>query len=77
MNGIVYLFKYTWKFRKMYIIFSCLQQLISSLVPLMLIVIPAQIIDELLGGRRMSVIFGYVAVIIMPYALGCARNVSL
>ncbi len=64
MNGIVYLFKYTWKFRKKYIIFSCLQQLISSLVPLMLIVIPAQIIDELLGGRRMSVIFGYVAVMV-------------
>ena len=64
MNGIAYLFKFTWKFRKKYIIFSFLQQLISSLVPLMLIVIPAQIIDELLGDRSMSVIFGYVAVMV-------------
>lgn len=60
MKGNLYLLKYSWKFQKKYILYSILQELLSSLAPFAAIIMPKFIIDELLGKQRIDVILSYV-----------------
>lgn len=65
VKGNLYLLKYSWKFQKKYILYSILQELLSSLAPFAVIIMPKFIIDELLGKQRIDVILSYVSILVL------------
>lgn len=65
MKGNLYLLKYSWKFQKKYILYSILQELLSSLAPFAAIIMPKFIIDELLGEQRIDTILSYVGILVL------------
>lgn len=65
VKGNLYLLKYSWKFQKKYILYSILQELLSSLAPFAAIIMPKFIIDELLGKQRIDVILSYVSILVL------------
>lgn len=63
MNGVLYLFKYAWKFQRKYIFYALIQEILSSVIPLTLIILPKYIIDELLGNQNIKLIIIYTVMI--------------
>ena len=64
MNGVLYLFKYAWKFQRKYIFYALIQEILSSVIPLTLIILPKYIIDELLGSQNIKLIIIYTVTMI-------------
>ena len=60
-KGFVFFVKQGWKYDKLYIIWNVLYQLMNSLIPIIGILIPKFIIDELMGAKRPEKLFIYVA----------------
>ena len=60
-KGFVFFVKQGWKYDKLYIIWNVLYQLMNSLIPIIGILIPKFIIDELMGAKRPEKLFLYVA----------------
>ncbi len=58
MRGITYLLKYAWKYQKKYIFYSIIQEILSAISPMITIIVPKYLIDELMGSQR----FCYIAV---------------
>jgi ATP-binding cassette subfamily B protein/ATP-binding cassette subfamily C protein len=54
MNGIKFLLGYFWNNSKMYVIYTILSQLFISSLPLLSIVLPKYIIDELVGQQNIE-----------------------
>ncbi|MCC8111650.1 MAG: hypothetical protein LIO74_08690 [Ruminococcus sp.] len=64
LKGLLFFIKFAWKEKKSYVILNTVNQLLSGLLPLLIIAIPAYVIDELMGQQRIPVIFTYVIVLI-------------
>jgi len=64
LKGLLFFIKFAWKEKKSYVILNAVNQLLSELLPLLIIAIPAYVIDELMGQQRIPVIFTYVIVLI-------------
>ena len=71
-KGVIFLVKFFWKHEKKYIIYQVLLQILTALVPLMDIVIPRYIINELIGRGRMDVVFGWIALLTTGNLIGYA-----
>lgn len=69
-KGVIFLFQYFWKIQKRYILYQILLQILTAAVPLMDIVIPRYIINELTGLRRPEVIFGWIGMLMIGNLLG-------
>ena len=63
-KGFKFLLRYSWKFSKQYVICIFALQIISSLIPLLQVVLPKFILDELVGRQRMNVLILYVAMLV-------------
>ncbi|MFS0986687.1 ABC transporter ATP-binding protein [Enterococcus durans] len=66
INSIKFFISYCWKHNKKYIVYTFLYQLIFSIMPLLLIILPKFIIDELISSQRIERLFLYVTIL-----LGC------
>ena len=62
-KGIVFFIKNGWKYDKLYIIWRLLFQFINSLIPIVAVIIPKYMIDELMGAQNVSKLTLYVAVL--------------
>lgn len=62
-KGIVFFIKNGWKYDKLYIIWRLLFQFINSLIPIVAVIIPKYMIDELTGDKNISKLILYVAVL--------------
>lgn len=62
-KGIVFFIKNGWKYDKLYIIWRLLFQFINSLIPIVAVIIPKYMIDELMGDQNVSKLVLYVAVL--------------
>jgi ABC-type bacteriocin/lantibiotic exporter with double-glycine peptidase domain len=60
MNGIKFLLGYFWNNSKMYVIYTILSQLFISSLPLLSIVLPKYIIDELVGQQNIENFLGSI-----------------
>ena len=69
-KGVIFLLKYFWKHEKRYVIYQVLLQILTAAVPLMDIVIPRYIINELTGLQRAEVVFGWIALLIFGNLAG-------
>lgn len=61
---------YCWRNNKKYVIYTFLYQLLISLMPLLIVVLPKFIIDELLGAQRKSYLLLYVSLLLGYQLLG-------
>lgn len=69
-KGFAFLLKYTWKFNKMYVVYILLFQLVTASVPLITIVLPKYILDELTNGRRIPYLALYIGLLIGVNLIG-------
>jgi ABC-type bacteriocin/lantibiotic exporter with double-glycine peptidase domain len=70
MNGIKFLLGYFWNNSKMYVIYTILSQLFISSLPLLSIVLPKYIIDELVGQQNIEKLVMYVSILVFGNFLG-------
>lgn len=61
MKGITYLTKYFWQNNKGYIFFTVMNQLLVSTIPLLTIIFPKFLIDELVGPQRVDHLILYAS----------------
>jgi ABC-type multidrug transport system fused ATPase/permease subunit len=64
MSGLFFLLKYTWKFNKSYIFYTISYQIISAITPLVGVVMPKYIIDELMGQKSARALAVYIGVLL-------------
>lgn len=69
-KGLWFFVKFGWKCEKKYIVYLVLNQFINSLIPIVSIVMPRYIINELVGFRRVPYIFLYIGILIGYNLLG-------
>lgn len=63
-KSLKFLFKYVWKFKKIYLLYAVLFQFISAAIPMTNIIIPKYIIDELIGTKRWEYLAVYVGILL-------------
>lgn len=62
--NIGFMFRYSWRLAKPQFFFSAVQTVLSSVQPMLLLIIPAKIIDELTNGKRWEVTLKLVLLLI-------------
>lgn len=70
LKGIIFLIKYTWKFNKMYILYILALQVVNAVTPLIGIVMPKYIIDELIGSQDINKLIFYIAILVGANLIG-------
>lgn len=70
LKGINFLLRQCWKYNKRYVVYVFAYQITSSLLPLIAVVLPKYIIDELMGAGRVKVVIGLVALLVGYNFLG-------
>lgn len=63
-KGLWFFVEFGWKSNKKYIIYNIVYQVVHSLIPLVLVIMPKFIIDELLGARRPEQLILYTAILV-------------
>ncbi|MGL4344920.1 MAG: ABC transporter ATP-binding protein [Cellulosilyticaceae bacterium] len=69
-KGTLFLLKFSWETKKSYIISLAVYQIINSITPLISVIIPKFIIDELLGAKRVSLLLIYIGILSIGLFLG-------
>lgn len=64
LKGFWFLLKYSWRFSKAYIFYIFFYQIISALIPMVTIIIPKYVIDELMSQRRAGVLAAYILILV-------------
>lgn len=74
-KGLWFFVKFGWMHEKKYIIYLVLNQFVNSLIPIVAVIMPKYIIDELMNGMRMNYILMYIGILV-GYTLvaGVATN---
>ncbi len=67
-----FLLKLIWKFNKKYVFYAASFQLVTALVPLLSVIMPKYIIDELTGQQRIEQLFVYVGILVLTNFVGMA-----
>ena len=62
---LAFFYRKAWEIQKSYFFLILLNAVLSGLSPFINILFPAYIIDELIGGRRISVLAGWVAALVL------------
>lgn len=63
-KGLWFFVKLGWKCEKRYIIYLVLNQFVNSLIPIVAVVMPRFIINELMGSKRIPYIALYVGILV-------------
>lgn len=64
-KGLHFFVKFSWKHRKSYLILNIINQIVSGVLPLIIIAMPKFIIDELIGEQRYSALLIYIGVLLI------------
>ena len=67
-----FLLKLIWKFNKKYVFYAASFQIVTALVPLLSVIMPKYIIDELMGQQRLEYLLIYVSVLVLINFIGMA-----
>ena len=67
-----FLLKLIWKFNKKYIFYAASFQIVTALVPLLSVIMPKYIIDELTGLQRIEYLVAYVSILVLINFAGTA-----
>lgn len=62
-KGLWFFIKFGWQHEKKYLIYRVLNQFISSMIPIVAVVMPRYIINELMGAQRISHLLLYIGIL--------------
>lgn len=68
LKNVGYMFRYSWSISKSNYLVAVVNIILDTVEPLILLLIPARIIDELVGGREWSVVLRYILMLILTMA---------
>jgi len=63
LKGLWFFVQFSWQHEKRYLVYRILNQFITSMIPIMAVVMPRFIINELMGSQRISHLVLYVGVL--------------
>lgn len=63
-KGLIFFVKFSWEHRKSYLLLNMMSQIITGIFPLVIILLPKYIIDELMYEQRIHLLFIYVVIFI-------------
>ena len=69
-KSFLFLLKLIWKSNKKYIFYAATFQLVTALVPLLSVIMPKYIIDELTGQQRQEYLLLYVGILVLTNFVG-------
>jgi len=64
LKGLCFFIKFSWEHEKRYLVYRVLNQFITSMIPVVAIITPRFIINELLGEQRLSCLMLYAGILI-------------
>jgi len=64
IKGLLFFVKFSWKHEKRYLVYRIINQFVSSMIPIVAVIMPRYIIDELMVGRRISYLTSYIGILI-------------
>jgi len=62
-KGLLFFIKFSWRHEKKYLIYRILNQFVSSMIPIVAVVMPRYIINELMGQQRISYLCLYIGIL--------------
>jgi len=63
IKGLLFFIKFAWKHEKKYLIYNILNQFVSSMIPIVAVIMPRYIINELMGEQRGSYLLLYIGIL--------------
>lgn len=64
IKGLLFFTRFSWTHEKRYLVYRILHQFISSLIPILAVIMPRYIINELMGRQRIAYIGLYVGILV-------------
>ncbi len=64
LKGLWFFIKFSWQHEKKYIIYRVLNQFIASIIPIVAVVMPRYIINELMGAKRPSCLLLHIGILV-------------
>jgi len=64
LKGLLFFIKFSWQHEKRYLVYRVLNQFVTSMIPIMAVVMPRFIINELMSGQRLSYLTLYVGILV-------------
>ena len=64
IKGLMFFIKFSWQREKRYLVYRIVKQFISSMIPIVAVIMPRFIINELLGEQRASYLALYIGILI-------------
>ena len=65
IKGLLFFIKFSWKHEKRYLIYNILNQFIYSMIPIIAVVMPRYIINELIGEQRIAYLILYIGILVL------------
>ena len=64
IKGLLFFIKFSWQHEKRYLIYRILNQFVSSMIPIVAVIMPRYIINELIGGQRITRLALYIGILV-------------
>jgi len=64
IKGLLFFIKFSWKHEKKYLIYRIFNQFVSSMIPIVAVIMPRYIINELMGEQRISYLVLYISILV-------------
>lgn len=64
IKGLLFFIKFGWKHEKRYLVYLILNQFVSSMIPILAVVMPRYIINELMGSQRIPYLALYTGILV-------------
>jgi ATP-binding cassette subfamily B protein/ATP-binding cassette subfamily C protein len=64
LKGLIFFIKFSWQHEKKYLVYRILNQFISAMIPIVAVVMPRYIINELMGEQRISYLGLYIGMMV-------------
>ena len=62
-KGLWFFIQFSWTHEKRYLVYRVLNQFISSMIPIVAVIMPRYILDELMGSQRLSFLALYIGLL--------------
>ena len=74
IKGLLFFIRFSWKHEKLYLIYNVLNQFVSSMIPIVAVIMPRFIINELMGEQRVSSLMVYIGILIGYTSIAAALS---
>ena len=64
IKGLLFFINFSWQHEKRYLVYRITNQFVSSMIPIVAVIMPRFIINELMGGQRVSYLALYIGILV-------------